>query len=131
MLDRMPKQGGEQATPAEARRHREESALGSAAAGRKMLVEGGDLGVEREGALEAQGEHAGELAAVERDDVVILLVETVHETSVGIRRVLGNLFDEGLVVQAMDRLEFPILRREFKLEGRSGCSWRRGIKPAG
>ncbi len=77
----------------------------------KVHVEVFEFLVERERPLVAEGDHPGELPLrfVDADNVGILFVELIDELPVAVGLVLGDLLDEGFVVQRMDGLDLPRL----------------------
>ena len=74
---------------------------------RQMGVEIRNLVVERKGTRAAHGDHAQQFGAAHADDVGVLAVEPIDQSAGRVGRVLGNLLDEGLIVEAMDRIELP------------------------
>src|SRR5208282_4469538 len=56
----------------------------------------------------------GEFLMAEADQVGVLGVEFVHEPLGRRRLMLGNFLDEGLVIEPVNLLEFPILARAFE-----------------
>ena len=115
-LHGMFKERGEEERAAKTRGDGEQSSLNGSPTGGQILVEPRHLGVERERPVPPHRHHAGQPVFLERNHVVVLAVETVHKPAIGIGWVLGNLVDEGLVVKAMDGLEFPFLGRDLQLQ---------------
>ena len=84
----------------------EEAGFAPGVAGGEVGLEVGEFGVEGKGALEAEGDHAGEFLTGEADAVDVIAVEFVHEATVGGAVVLGDFLGEGAVVEpvALGRL---------------------------
>jgi hypothetical protein len=97
-------------------RGRKQANLTWIAAWRQMAIEIGQLAVKRERPLRAKHDHADESRTTRRDDIGVLVMEAVDEATLGVRRMLRNFLDEGLVVEAMDRLELPRLARHANIE---------------
>ena len=86
------------------------------AARRQKRVEIRQLAVERERPAVPEGEHADELAAVERNHVEVFMVKPIDEASFGVRSVLGYLLDEGAIIELVDLFELPRFRGDFDPE---------------
>ncbi|MDB6067614.1 MAG: hypothetical protein JWR26_3822 [Pedosphaera sp.] len=107
----------------------EEADFAQGAAGREIGIEVGELLVEGEGTIATCSEHADELTTAHADEVGVLGMEFVHETFRGGGRMLGNLFDEGFVIELVDQIEFPILRGD--LENKWGAQFHDVIRVVG
>ena len=57
--------------------------------------------------MAAPGDHAHELFAVQANGVGVLSVDFVHQPLLGIARVLRNFFDEGFVIESVNRFKLP------------------------
>ena len=80
---------------------------------RQMGIEVRQFLVERERPVAAHGEHPDELLVLQTDEIRVLRVKLVHEPLGGRRLVLRDFLDEGLVVEPVNLLKFPIFGREL------------------
>jgi hypothetical protein len=76
--------------------------------GGKVLIEVRQFQVERERSLSSHGQHADQSFTADRDDICVLVVESIDEGPCRIRWVLRDLFHERLVVEPMDLLKLPV-----------------------
>ena len=95
----------------------QQAELADAAIGRQVRIDAAELLVEREGALTAHGHHADDRAAIDRDEIGVFRVKAIDVPPVGIRRMLRDLLDEGLVGELEDLLEVGRLGRHAEPNG--------------
>ena len=107
MLGEQADQAGEDQPVAVILLDREQAHLEHLVAGRQVGVEAGHFLVERKRPLPPAGHHAHQAFAVQADGVGVVGVKLVHQPLLGVPRMLGDLLHERLVIQAVDRLEFP------------------------
>ena len=96
--------------------HVQQPNLAVAVAGRQELIEVLQFAVERKRPRAADGDAADDRLAVQRDDVLVLIVETVDVPLIFIGRVLRDLFDERFVLQRMHLLYLARLARQPELD---------------
>ena len=100
-----------------ARKHGQQTDLANPAAGRQVTVDVAELFVERERSFVPYRHHADELVAIQRDEIGVLVVETVHQPLLRVRRVLGDFLDEGFVIETENLLELRFSGGHFKSQG--------------
>ena len=61
-----------------------------------------EFSVQRERALGTDGEHSGNALSRQTDDVRVFVMKLVDQAPVRVRRMLGDLLDEGAVIQAVN-----------------------------
>ena len=103
----------------------QQAELADAAAGRQVRIDAAELLIEREGALIAHGDHADDRAAIDRDEIRVFFVKAIDMAPIGIRRMLRNLLDEGLVGELEDLLEVGRLGRDAEPNGLGSHDWAR------
>jgi len=83
---------------------------------REVAVEVRQLVIQGEWPLRAPCHHPDHAPLLHTDPIGVLLVKLVDEPSLGIWRMLGDLFDEGAVVEAMDLGELPFRGRQPEMQ---------------
>jgi hypothetical protein len=79
----------------------------------------------REGTLIAHGYHADDRRAIDRDEIRVFRLKPIDVPAIGIRRMLRDLFDEGLVGELEDLLEVGRLGRDAEPNGLGSHDWAR------
>ncbi|MCL5096161.1 MAG: hypothetical protein M1608_01230 [Candidatus Omnitrophica bacterium] len=88
--------------------------LGDLSAGGQKRIEVFELEIEGEGAFGPGGEHAYHAVVVQANGVSVLAVELVDQSAVRVDVVLGDFFDEGLVIEPVDLIKFGFLVSDFE-----------------
>ena len=111
MRDEQVDQASEHRPAPVVRPDRQQAQLADAATRRQVRIDVPELLVEGERPLPPNRQHADDRVVVYGDEVGVLVVETVDVAAVGVRRVLRDFLDEGVVGELEDLLEFRWLRR--------------------
>ena len=78
---------------------------------RQIRIEILELFIQRKRPLASHRQHADDLTVHNADDIGVLLMKLVYQDALGISLVLRDLLDKRLVIETVDLLELPGLRR--------------------